>query len=332
MSLRTRMSLMAMLGLSALAGPAHALELEWVTVGDPGNKPDKTGHGAVAYAFQISKHEITVAQYAEFLNAVAAKGDPHGLWNVNMGSALLTDNNQGGIRKDLPVFINRIGAAGAFHYQIVAGHERKPVVYVSFLDAMRFVNWLHNGQDRGDTETGAYHIAKHGGLARHEPGAKAWISTEDEWYKAAYFQPRSKGGSEGDYWLYPTRSNEQPTFRAEGATEPNSANFSQKDVDNIPAGTYTRMFAAGSYPGSGSYYGTFDQGGNAWEWTEAIVFDTQRGMRGGCVAHTFEKMKSPVRTSSKPEKEYPDTGFRLARPAPKTADAAVVKPTVPKHP
>jgi formylglycine-generating enzyme required for sulfatase activity len=249
-----------------------------------------------------------------------------------MGSALLTDNNQGGIRNDLPVFINRMGAPGAYRYEVIAGQEKKPVVYVSFPDAMRFVNWLHNGQGKGDTETGAYDIAKHGGLARHEPGAKVWIATENEWYKAAYFQPQAKGGPAGDYWLYPTRSNEQPQFRAEGAREPNSANYSQKNVGNLPPGAYTRMYPVGSYLGSASYYGTFDQGGNAWEWNEALVFDTQRGMRGGCVAHTFEKMKSLVRTSSKPEKKYPDTGFRLARAVPKTGDAASVQPTTPKQP
>jgi formylglycine-generating enzyme required for sulfatase activity len=310
---------------------AHALDIEWVTVGDAGHAPDKTGYGAVGYEFQMAKFEVTIGQYAEFLNAVAAN-DPRGLWNASMGSALLTDNNQGGIRNDLPVFINRNGAPGAYRYEVIAGQERRPVVYVSFLDAMRFVNWLHNGQGKGDTETGAYDIAKHGGLARHESGAKVWIATENEWYKAAYFQPQAKGGPAGNYWLYPTRSNEVPQFRAEGASEPNSANYSQKNVANLPAGAYTRMYPVGSYPGSASYYGTFDQGGNAWEWNEALVFDMQRGMRGGCVAHTFEKMKSLVRTSSKPEKKYPDTGFRLARAVPKNGDATSVQPTPKKQP
>jgi hypothetical protein len=34
----------------------------------------------------------------------------------------------------------------------------KPVNYVSFFDAMRFINWLHNGEGSGDTETSAYTI------------------------------------------------------------------------------------------------------------------------------------------------------------------------------
>ena len=35
-------------------------------------------------------------------------------------------------------------------------HANKPVTYVSFFDAMRFTNWLHNGQGTGDTESGVY--------------------------------------------------------------------------------------------------------------------------------------------------------------------------------
>lgn len=295
---------------------AQALDIEWVTVGDAGNAPDKTGYGAVGYEFQIAKFEVTIGQYAEFLNAVAAT-DPRGLWNASMGSALLTDNNQGGIRKDLPVFINRIGAAGAFHYLIVAGQAQKPVVYVSFLDAMRFVNWLHNGQGKSDTETGAYDIAKHGGLARHEPGAKVWIPTEDEWYKAAYHQPEAKGGPPGGYWLYPVRTNEKPRTPAAGDAMANAANFSRSYLDAWPVG---------SYPNAASFYGTFDQGGNAWEWNEAIVFGTLRGLRGGCMAHTVEKLRANVRTHANPAKRYPDTGFRLARAVPKTEPSSAKQP------
>ena len=153
--LATLFKVVAILFVGLLAAaPAVAADpgIEWVTVGDPGNPPDAaTGRGAVAGPFQISKHEVTVGQYAAFLNAVA-KNDPHGLWT-------------GG----LP--ITRTGDPGAFAYAAAAGHEREPVVRVTFLDCMRFANWLHHLQAAAApadpaqlTETGAYEIAAGGGL------------------------------------------------------------------------------------------------------------------------------------------------------------------------
>ncbi len=59
-----------------LAFPAQAVvNIDWVTVGDPGNACDSHPYGcpgAVAYEYRIGKYEVTNAQYAEFLNAVAA--------------------------------------------------------------------------------------------------------------------------------------------------------------------------------------------------------------------------------------------------------------------
>ena len=40
------------------------------------------------------------------------------------------------------------------------------------------------------------------------------------------------------------------------------------------------LTSVGSYPGSASPYGTFDQGGNVFEWNEAIA-GTNRVARGG---------------------------------------------------
>jgi hypothetical protein len=52
--------------------------------------------------------------------------------------------------------ITRSGSDGSYTYTAKAGFENKPVTYVSFWDALRFANWLNNGQGGGDTETGAY--------------------------------------------------------------------------------------------------------------------------------------------------------------------------------
>ena len=298
------------LALLVPSGAANALDMEWVTVGDPGNKPDKTGYGAVKYVFQISKHEITVAQYAEFLNAVAGKSDPHSLWDAGQK-------------------IERQGMPGGFKYASVATHEREPVMQVRFLDAMRFANWLNDGGGTGSTETGAYLLSNNGGLANREAAATVWIPNENEWYKAAYHQPQAVGGPPGNYWRYPTRSDVAPKLAKPGDPSPGFANF-LADTTPQPNGGVLRGFndvmPVGSFPGSASHYGTLDQAGNAWEWIETTVFETQRVARGGSMCGSHEKLLSTVRISGSPAKRYPDTGFRLARAVPHA------EPSIPKQP
>lgn len=319
--------------VAAAAEPAPAPaaagmpDIEWVTVGDPGNPPDTTGHGGVARTFEIARHEITVGQYAAFLSAVAAR-DPHGLWHGGQG-------------------VVREGEAGAYRYAPAPGRERHPVMHVRFLDAMRFANWLHHvtgAASAGEaaapadaaalTETGAYEIAAGGGLAARTPVARVWIPSEDEWYKAAYHQPADVGGPAGGYWRYPTRSDDAPKLGTPGDTAPGLANF-LADTTPQPNGNVLRhhgdVFPVGSFPGSGSHYGTLDQAGNAWEWIEVVVFDTQRGMRGGNMCGSHEKLLKTVRTSASPARRYPDTGFRVARavPPPSAAPADSIDEVAP---
>ena len=286
-----------------------AFEIEWARVPYPGNPPDKTGHGSVAAEFEISKTEITLGQYAEFLNAVAAK-DPHGLWTPTMQTAPTAS-----MVRDRTL-IRRTGNPGSYQYTVPATEERRPASFISFMDAMRFANWIHNGMGSGDTETGAYRITEEKELAVRQPGARVWIPTEDEWYKAAYYQPESEGGPAGGYWLYPTRSNEPPKAKGPGDPEQNAASFGgggregelhHTSYDFVPVGSLSNAFGP---------WGTFDQGGNVWEWNETIVFGTQRVMRGGSTPHSVDKLRSNVRSSASPGRKYPDTGFRLARPAP----------------
>lgn len=308
-------ALVATVPLGVFAAEPADLGIEWVTVGDPGNAADPaTGRGGVAGVFQISKHEVTAGQYAAFLAAVAAS-DPRGLWH-------------GGQR------IDRAGKAGAFTYAARKGQEQMPVTHVAFLDCMRFANWLHHvesdpaaggpAKSPADaarlTETGAYAIAAGGGLAAREPGARAWIPNEDEWYKAAYHHPHAAGGPPGHYWRYPTRSDDVPTIGKPGDTGPNVGIYMLHwlDVRGIPP--------VGSLPGCLSHYGTLDQGGSAWEWVEATVFDAHRVLRGGSALTTHEKMLKQARSNVPPSRRYPDVGFRVARTAPPTIPAPEAKP------
>ena len=104
-----------LLGILAGCLSVHAqLDVEWVTVGNAGNPPDKTGFGAVAYEFQIMKHEVTCGQYAAFLNAVAAT-DPLGLYISNMDGTPMP-KGQDDIRT-LQGCLMRTGEKGSYHYK-----------------------------------------------------------------------------------------------------------------------------------------------------------------------------------------------------------------------
>ena len=128
----------------------HAqVTFDWATVGNPGNVPDQDYRGegqfgAVAATYRISKHEVTNDQYAAFLNAVAATDSfPGADPNLYFRSMDITQS----------------GSSGSFTYAVNSGFGPNPVNHVSFFDAMRFVNWLENGQGSGGTESGVYTIS-----------------------------------------------------------------------------------------------------------------------------------------------------------------------------
>ncbi len=280
----------------ALGTDAQAVIIETVAVGDPGNAADDTGYGAVADEYRIGTYEVTNSQYADFLNAVASSSDPYGLYSLSMG------NGYGGI--------TRTGSLGNYTYNAISGRENKPVNYVSFWDACRFANWMHNGQGSGDTETGAYTLTTQGmanNTVTRNAGALVFIPTVNEWYKAAYYKG---GGTNAGYWDYPTQSDTAPTAEAPpGADFTNgSANYNNA----VGGGSLTDAGAYSAKP-SDSAYGTFDQAGNVFEWNETIVATTSRGVRGGSFGSAASVLHSSYNISVSPTTEYNVIGFRVGR-------------------
>jgi len=243
---------------------------------------EPSGIGAVAYEFRMGKYEVTAAQYCEFLNAVA-KTDTNNLYNTQMWTEV-----------DAPCKIERLGTSGNYSYRVAEGYEKRPVNFVSFSDAIRFANWLHNGQPTGaqgatTTEDGAYTIGSIGTVTRNA-GATWVIPSEDEWYKVAYYDPTLGSGG---YWDYPTRSN--------------TINTTMANYDNAVG----RPSDVGSY-GYPSFYGSLDQGGNIREWTELIPTAGSRNTRGGAYNFGGTTLASNFSVSESFGDEYRNLGFRVA--------------------
>jgi hypothetical protein len=212
--------------------------------------------------------------------------------------------------------ITRTGNAGSYSYSAIAGRENMPVNYVSFYNSLRFANWMNNGQGANDTETGAYTLEggtatpSNGETVTRNAGATIVLTSEDEWYKAAYHN--AIGLSATDYFDYPAGLNAQTTCAAPTAAA-NSANCdapggngTDADVDDLTI--------RGSFAGSASPYGTFDQGGNVWEWNEKIWpgLPQIRGVRGGTFVGGAELLRASGVFGGGATSESLDTGFRLA--------------------
>ena len=311
----------ALLVVSLLTGPiAYATDIQTVIIGNPGNAGELSGVGvsggygpdrvcgAVNYVYAIGKFETTAAQYTDFLNAVA-RTDTYGLFNQSMFS------------DSYGCHIQRSGTAGNYTYSVAADWADRPVNYVNWGDAARFTNWLHNGQPTGaqdltTTEDGSYYLNGARTMnellsVTREPDATWVIPSEDEWYKAAY---HCNDGATGNYHRYPTGSDDVPNNGNPEGDTGNSANY--YDGDHTIGAPYWRT-DAGYFSLSGSPYATFDQGGNVWEWNEAVLTGSQgtvRGLRGGSyidIPNDF--LNAACRFDyGRPTHDSMDSGFRVA--------------------
>lgn len=314
-------------GVAASVAPCwgQGLDYELVAVRDAGNANDVTGYGGVSYDFRIGTYEVTIGQYAAFLNAVA-KADPNNLYST----AMATNQTIAGI--------SRTGSSGSYAYGVTgpfgatqipqATAANRPITYVCWFDAARFANWMSNGQPTGlqgpaTTENGAYDLSdwlsdlalpmnpinpNTGSVPLYR------IPTENEWYKAAYYRG---GGAHAGYWTYATRSDAAPGNVPGGAA--NEANYYAGVHTVTQSATFVQgqnyLTDIGSFTASPSGYGTFDQSGNVWEWNDlAGASGAFRGLRGGGCDDEVSGLASSNRDIHDPASESGFYGFRLASP------------------
>ncbi len=269
------------------------ISMEFVTVGDPRNAADTevmlqfgtTGYGRVDYTYRIGKYEVSKNQ-----------------WDAVVGA------NTG----------DRLNDPGSW-----TGNQ--PVGDISWDEAAMFTNWLTSG----DVTQGVYTIDANGvvtGVNRSSAqaiyGTIYFLPTEDEWYKAAYYDPNKPGGP--GYWDYPTK-HDAPN-KPDGIDSAVDTVFDSVFLDSYNKGGPNEIDNAGVF----SAYGTMGQGGNVWEWNETDMWGdgSVRGVRGGYWwAGDFALRSNYRHTAGFHANETDGFGFRVgsieAVPEPGSAAACI---------
>lgn len=302
--------------------PFHAsavVTYEFVPVLNQGNNSDPlTGLGAVDHFYQLGKYAVTIGQYTEFLNAVAAN-DTYHLWNPNMQNI----PNVAGIQIS--------GSPGANSYSVMfndGDSSSRPITSVSWFNAARFANWMANGQPTGaedpqTTEDGAYTLngAESGQTVpknNANPNTHAqptfYLPSDNEWYKAAYYD------GVDSYYLFATQNNNTPGNTIGNAA--NQANYLSNQTGYCTTQSFITSLSVnyltdvGAFSGSPSHYGTFDQTGNVWEWNASNdESQTYATLRGGAYTSTVPPyLLASYYISTLPEEYAVNLGFRLAAP------------------
>ncbi|MBW4560980.1 MAG: formylglycine-generating enzyme family protein [Mojavia pulchra JT2-VF2] len=295
--------------------------MEFVVIDEVGNREDPIyGFGHVPYIYEIGKFEITNEEYAEFLNAVAKYDDPYSLYSPSMSMGLF-----GGI--------DRFSKEGIYVYHPKQGWGKRPVVYVSWYDLARLANWYHYkkpctgraelGTTEGTNNLGAYDTRNfpkdHTVMIdyrklpfRRNKKALYWIPNENEWYKAAHYDPTIN--SQRKYWDYPVRTNNVPN-NSEPPGDEYSVNFFR---DTFAIGKPDFLTEVGAYRLACTYFGTYDQGGNVWEWLENWRLEDRgaekvRAVRGGSATYSEIGLHARNTDPGNPSHEKFIWGGRLAR-------------------
>ena len=279
--------------------------------------------GGVGYSYDIGRLEVTVRQWVKFLNTADPTGkDPRHLYDPSESSTAWPKYGQ--------IDFSARARDGRHHSVAYPQWADKPYGFANFLRAARFANAVENGDllsKRTAVEGGVEVISYRVRLSRRTEqgmydmrrdrragptrakGAGFVIPSQDEWIKAAYFDPN--GGGTNSYWKYPTNagtfgsgetdapsssvldaatgdvtnSSTQPlaTFHVSGASAPSwcpgqvtpqwrcqVVNPFGIDPVLYPKAYQGSLGTVGQAATLGPW-GTLDQGGNAVEWTDTIT-------------------------------------------------------------
>ena len=276
---------------------SNQFQMEFVTIGNPGNATDTTGipnpAGSVPYTYDIGKFEVNEDMITKY--------------NASFGtdnSLVITKDTRG---------VNR------------------PATSVSWNEAARFVNWLNtstgnaaaykfntNGvNDNVELWTSSDTLDFDATNPFRSKRSKFVLPSYNEWYKAAYYNPNDSA-----YYDYANGSNTAPIPVASGTAD-NTA------VYNRPAGPADVTQAGGLSP-----YGVMGLAGNVSEWEESshdlnlanVNGSSGRGNRGGHWNDDSFYISNLIRFNVLPTIEFSHVGFRVAIVNP--SSAAVPEPSM----
>ena len=277
-------------GTVTFGSGANSFNMEFVTIGNPGNAADTTGtpaaSGSVAYSYEMNKYEVSEGMIAKY-NALNPS------MQITMGSRGLN----------------------------------KPATSISWNEAARFVNWLNtstggfaaykyvtNGVNDNISVWSASDTLDYDATNPFRSKRAAYVlPTYNEWYKAAFYNPTS-----GLYTRYPTGSDSAPTAVASG-TAAGTVVYNQIGLQGVPADI--------DQAGGLSPYGVMGLAGNVQEWQESSTFTTleeyntnpgaNRMARGGfwgtaLTTSGIAQLGSNRNGSFAPGAEEVNRGFRVA--------------------
>jgi len=247
---------------------------DFVTITHPGNAPfvpvnppnpffNSGTRGRVGYEYRIARVEVTTGQWLQFVNTFWTQGEiPGGEFIPSIWGAVRDPNY------DVPGRRFRLASDSP-------DAAMRPVFGITWREAAKYCNWLCNDQSSSPLSllNGAYDAATFTGNPNgtlndqltHNPGARFWIPTWDEWLKAAHYDPNRYGPGQEGYWQYDTMSETQPTPGPPGVGE-TSAGYRIP-----PFGHYD--IPLGAYPETVSPWGLLDTSGGTSEWNEETFQD-----------------------------------------------------------
>jgi hypothetical protein len=259
-------------GVVTFGTGANQFQMEFVTIGNPGNAADTGGFGfidprgagGIGYTYSMGKFEVSREMVEKY--------------NAEYG---ISSNRVIGLADMTPY-----GGNG----------PNKPATNVNWNEAAQFVNWLNIST--GNAPAYKFTTNQITDISLWEPSdtldydptnlyrskrTKYVLPTCSEWYKAAYYNPITQ-----NYHFYPNGSETPPISVASGTTN-NTAVYGEASLVG-PADT--------TQSGGLSPYGVMGLGGNVYEWDESSTDlnnssgDAPRGIRGGAWSVSAERMSS----------------------------------------